>query len=235
MKTVGLMQPYFLPYIGYFQLIHAVDEFVVYDDIKYTKRGWINRNRFLEKGGPVYFSVPLKHDSDFLHVRDRVIADNFPEYRHKTLRRLKAAYRNAPYFDEGYHIFEHCYNFDDRNLFRFVRKSIEVVCESLGIATPIITSSTLPNVGPELRSTERVLAVCKERGANRYINPIGGVELYDKSHFAAHGVDLQFIRPKTVEYSQGGATFVPNLSIVDVIMFNGLQRTRSFLDEFELV
>lgn len=233
--TLGLMQPYFLPYIGYFQLIHAVDVFVVYDDIKYTKRGWINRNRFLDRGKPEYFSIPLRKDSDFLHVRDRELAESFPDLRHKTLRRLEAAYRKAPHFEVGFDLVRRCYNYDDSNLFRFIRNSIEVVCNSLGIETPVVTSSTLQNAGPDLKAAERVLAVCRAVGASQYVNPIGGVELYDRDYFADQGVELRFIRTKGFEYAQFDHPFVPNLSIIDVVMFNGLERTRELLDAFDLI
>ncbi len=74
---LAIMQPYFFPYIGYFQLINTVDEFVVYDNIEFTKKGWINRNRILVNGKDEYITLPIKKDSDFLHVKDRFLAETW--------------------------------------------------------------------------------------------------------------------------------------------------------------
>src|SRR5258705_11030314 len=97
---LAVMQPYFFPYIGYFQLIAAVDLFIVYDNIKYTKKGWINRNRMLRNGKDVMFSVPLKNDSDYLDVCERELAADFN--RDKLFNQLKGAYRGAPNFSQTF-------------------------------------------------------------------------------------------------------------------------------------
>src|SRR5690349_10134683 len=112
---LAIMQPYFFPYIGYFQLINASDLFIVYDNIQYTKKGWINRNRFLQNGKDVLFSIPLKKDSDYLDVRDRDLALDFNKT--KLLNQIKAAYQRAPYMNETYPIIEEIIQFDDINLF----------------------------------------------------------------------------------------------------------------------
>src|SRR2546421_3494048 len=101
---VAIMQPYFFPYIGYFQLISSVDLFIIYDDIKYTKKGWINRNRFLRNGADCVFTVPVRKDSDFLDVKDRLLARDFD--RIKLVNQLREAYRRAPHFDEAFPIVE---------------------------------------------------------------------------------------------------------------------------------
>src|SRR5437016_10802468 len=101
---VAIMQPYFFPYIGYFQLIHSVDLFIIYDNIKYTKKGWINRNRFLRNGAEVVFTVPLRKDSDFLNVKDRTVAGDFG--RGKLVNQLREAYRRAPHFDHAFPVVE---------------------------------------------------------------------------------------------------------------------------------
>ena len=115
---LAIMQPYFFPYIGYFQLIAAVDQFVVYDNIKYTKKGWINRNRILQNGTDVMFSLPLKSASDASYVCARELAANFN--RDKLLNQLAGAYRHAAYFDQTFALLEQIVRYEDPNLFRYL-------------------------------------------------------------------------------------------------------------------
>jgi len=211
------MQPYFLPYIGYFQLIAAVDLFVVYDDIKYTKKGWINRNRMLQNGAAAVFSLPLKHDSHALEVREREIAPDFN--RRKMLSRFEGAYRNAPYFAVTFPVIEQIVRYQDVNLFHFLHHSLGRICEHLQINTRVVISSTL-NIDENATGEEKVLALCAAVGAGSYVNAIGGVDLYSKETFRDRGVELEFIQSKSFEYPQFGNAFVPWLSIIDVMMFN---------------
>ncbi len=230
---LAVMQPYFLPYIGYFQLIAAADLFVVYDNIKYTKKGWINRNRMLLNGVAATFSLPLKSGSDRLHVRDRELAGHFdPE---DLLNKFKGAYRRAPYFAQTLPLVEQIVRNEDANLFRFLHHSIVKVCAHLGIATGIRISSQLA-VDAELKSEDKVLALCEAVGAGTYVNSIGGIELYSKEVFRRKGIDLQFIQSKPFEYPQFGGPFVPWLSIIDVMMFNPLDAVRgSIATDYELL
>ncbi len=214
------MQPYFMPYIGYFQLIAAVDKFIVYDNIKYTKKGWINRNRMLQSGKDAMFSLPLKSDSDCLNVCERELAADFN--RGKLLNQLNGAYRRAPYFDQTFPLIEQIVQYDEMNLFRYLRHSIAKTCEHLGISTEIRISSDIA-INHDLKSQDKVLALCEAVGASTYVNTIGGTTLYLKETFRERGVELTFIRPKPFEYVQFGAGFVPWLSIVDVLMFNSLE------------
>jgi hypothetical protein len=230
---VGIMQPYFLPYIGYFQLIAAVDRFVVYDNIKYTKKGWINRNRLLQNGGDAVFSLPLKKDSDSLDVRERRLAEDF--HRQKLVNQFAGAYRGAPHFDSGIELVRKVVVNPDANLFEYIHSSIVAVCHYLGITTEIEISSNVP-ADHGAKGEDRVLSICKALGASVYINTIGGIELYSRSHFAGEGIELKFIRPRPFEYPQLGSAFVPWLSIIDVIMFNSVDEIRSsLLTNFELV
>jgi hypothetical protein len=217
------MQPYFLPYIGYYQLIGAVDLFIVYDNIKYTKKGWINRNRLLQNGRDVVFTLPLKSDSDFLDVRDRELAATFdPD---KLVNQIGGAYRRAPYFTQTATLVATIVRHDERNLFRFLHHSIVKTCEHLGIATEIRASSEVP-IDHRLRNQQRVLALCEAVGASTYVNAIGGTELYADDEFRGRNIELKFIRPGPFAYQQFGDSFVPWLSIVDVMMFNSLDAIR---------
>ncbi len=218
-KKVAIMQPYFFPYVGYFQLINAVDTFIIYDNIKYTKKGWINRNRMLNHGSDAIFSLPLRKGSDALDVREREIASDFNES--KLLNQLREAYRKAPYQEAVLKMIEGVLAGGERNLFVFVHKSIQGVCKFLKIPTQIVVSSTI-DIDHSLQSQDKVLALCQAVRADTYINAIGGVELYSQDVFANAGIKLKFLRSRLVEYAQFDAPFVPWLSIIDLMMFNSV-------------
>jgi hypothetical protein len=220
---LAIMQPYFLPYIGYYQLIAAVDAFVVYDNIKYTKRGWINRNRMLLNGADVTFSLPLKKDTDALDVVQRELAADFD--RTKLLNQFKGAYGRAPYFAQTMPLLERIVRCDDNNLFRYIYHSIVETCAHLGISTEIGISSGMA-IDHDLKGQDKVLALCQALNADTYINAIGGTELYSREDFEARDIDLKFIKSKPFVYPQLGAPFVPWLSIIDVLMFNPLDSVR---------
>ena len=230
---LAIMQPYFLPYIGYFQLINAVDLFIVYDNIKYTKKGWINRNRILQNGNDVMFSLPLKSDSDFLNVRDRQLPEDFsPD---KLLNQIRGAYRRAPNFAETFLLIEQIMRYEERNLFKFIHHSITRMCENIGITTEIKVSSNIA-IDHLLKSQDKVIAICEAVDASTYINPIGGMELYSKDAFTERDLELKFIKLKPYEYNQFGKDFVPWLSIIDVMMLNTLDAIRETIDSgYELI
>lgn len=214
---LAIMQPYFFPYIGYFQLVAAVDVFIVYDNIKYTKKGWMNRNRMLQNGKDVMFSLPLKKNSDYLDVCERELAAAFnPD---KLLNQFKGTYRSAPHFAETFPLIESIVRYQETNLFRFLHHSMLRTCEHLSIRTDIRISSDIA-IDHGLKGQDKVLALCEAVDAETYVNTTGGIELYSKETFREKGIDLKFIKSKPLEYPQFGDTFVPWLSIIDVMMFN---------------
>lgn len=225
---VGIMQPYFFPYLGYFQLMNAVDEFVLYDNIEFTKKGWINRNRILVNGKDDYITLPLKKDSDFLHVKDRVLAESWPQDRKKMLNKISGSYRKAPQFDIVFPLIEKVCLFEGSNLFDFIYHSIDAVKKYLDIPCSLVISSMIP-IDHSLRSENKVIAICKDRKASTYINPIGGLELYNAEHFREDGIELRFIKMNPLTYSQFGKEFVPALSVIDVMMFNPREEIKHFL------
>jgi len=230
---LAIMQPYFLPYIGYFQLIAAVDIFIVYDNIKYTKKGWINRNRMLQNDTDVMFSLPLKKDSDSLDVVERELAADFN--RDKLLNQFKGAYRRAPYFEQTFPLIEQIVRYDEVNLFRYLHHSIIKTCEHLNITTEIKISSDV-DIDHTRQSQDKVIALCEAVGATGYINAIGGMELYSKEAFQMRGIDLKFVKSKPFEYPQFGNEFVPWLSIIDVMMFNPIEAIQTFITtNYELI
>jgi hypothetical protein len=228
---LAIMQPYFFPYIGYFQLISAVDKFIVYDDIEYTKKGWINRNRILMNGKDFLFTLPLKKDSDFLSINKRFLADSYPSDKKKLIGQIQSAYSKSPGFATVFPVIEECLNFPDTNLFNFILNSILKVCHYLDIKTEIILSSSL-EIDPRLKGEKKVIAINKKMNSSVYINAIGGQSLYSREEFLKNQIDLKFIQTMPVQYSQFQNEFVPNLSIIDVMMFNTREKIHEYLDSF---
>jgi len=227
------MQPYFLPYIGYFQLIAAVDQFIVYDNIKYTKKGWINRNRVLQNGIDVTFSLPLKNDSDHLDICQRVLSSEFN--RDKLLNQVKGYYRKAPYFEQTMPLIEQIVRYENNNLFAYLHHSIVQICKHFGITTDILISSNIA-IDPTLKSQDKVLALCLATHAKTYVNAIGGTALYSKDIFHGKCIDLKFIKSRSFEYKQFEKPFVPWLSIVDVLMFNPIDAVKNcVIANYELI
>jgi hypothetical protein len=223
---LGIMQPYFMPYLGYYQLIAAVDVFVLYDNIKYTKKGWINRNRMLLNGTDAMFSLPLKNASDALDVVERELAPDFsPD---KLLRQFRAAYSRAPEFARTWPLLQAVLETGERNLFRFIHRSLLATCAHLGLDTEIRISSPIP-IDHTLKAQDKVLALSLALGADTYINSMGGVELYSPAAFRERNIELRFIRPMPLQYPQFGGPFVPWLSIIDVLMFNPLDVVRGWV------
>ena len=230
---IAIMQPYFLPYIGYFQLINAVDTFVIYDNIQFTKKGWINRNRILVNGKDEYITLPLKKASDYLDINQRKLVDSFSEDKEKMLRKIMEVYKKAPYFVETYNLLNQIFDYKNSNLFEFIFHSVQVICTHCDIKTPFVVSSSI-NIDHTLKAEKKVLAICKELKASEYINPIGGTTLYDKNYFLEHRVNLYFLKTKPFEYAQFSNSFITYLSIIDVLMFNSKESIINFLSAFDL-
>ena len=233
--TLGIMQPYLFPYIGYFQLLAAVDRFVIYDDVTFIKQGWINRNRMLINGEATFFTVPLAHKSSAVAICETEIS-TAPEHRRwveKTLKSFDNAYRRAPEFATTYPLLERVFGKATARISELAVDSIRAVAELLDIPTPIVETSSVYSNG-HLHGEDRVIAICKAEGADRYVNASGGRELYAHGRFAAEGIDLRFLTPRPIEYPQFGDTFVPWLSIIDVMMFNPVARVREYLRACEV-
>lgn len=223
------MQPYLFPYIGYFQLIQNVDEFIVYDNIQFTKKGWINRNRILVNGNESYLTLPLKKDSDYLDIKDRYITEDWTIERKKIINKIKETYIKAPFFQTVFPLIEEIFNFENKNLFQFIYNSLKQINNYLDIKTPLIVSSSI-EINHSLKAEDKVIALCKARLANNYINPIGGIELYSKEIFKEEGLELQFLKTNNIIYPQFKNEFVPFLSIIDVIMFNNKEKVLEYLN-----
>lgn len=233
MKT-AIMQPYFFPYIGYWQLLAAVDIFVVYDDVQYIKGGWINRNNILLNGAASRITLPVETG----HQQDRINQRHFVDYSHhcgKILKKLTAAYRKAPYFPEVKVLVESLLAVEADHVAEALGKQLQLLAQHLGITTRFMKSSELNIADAGLAGQNRIIEICRATKADKYYNSIGGMPLYDPKAFADAGITLRFIQPRPRVYEQFGQAFVPNLSILDVLMFNSLNQIQSRLREFELV
>lgn len=231
---LGLNQPYLFPYLGYFQLLHAVDRFVVYDDVGFIKQGWIHRNHLLINGEASLFTVPVRDQSSFRPIREVLIDDRGSHrWRSKLLKTIDNAYRRAPEFDTVFPLVEHVLNPGVSRIGELALRSIKAVAGFLDLTTTFVDSTTVYG-NDELAGEARVLDICAREGATVYINPTGGRHLYSANRFAEGGVQLHFIVPSFPAYRQFGAEFVPGLSIIDVLMFNPRAVVREYLSQHRL-
>lgn len=232
--TAAVMQPYLFPYIGYFQMINAVDVFVFYDDVNFIKGGWINRNRMLISGSDKLFTVPLKDASSFKLIKDVEINNEVPAYS-KILTTIAQSYKKAPFFSEVFPIIESVFRSPSSTIADLAILSIKAVNEYLGISTILKRSSVDFPDTKGLERAERLIAICKRTGAEKYINVIGGQELYTKEYFSSQGIDLKFIKSEPIAYKQFDNEFVPWLSIIDVLMFNSVEEVHHLLKKYQIL
>lgn len=229
---VAIMQPYFFPYIGYWQLINTVDTFVIYDDVNFIKRGWVNRNNILVNNTAKLVSVPLiKASQNKLINQISVFTDD--NWQEKFLRTIKLSYQKAKYFESVNSLIERIVLFNENNLAKFLTNQILEICYYLNIDTKIEVSS-MKYDNQSLKAESRILDICKQEKASLYINPQGGKELYNATNFRKEGIELKFLNTGNIRYSQLKSEFVPYLSIIDVLMFNPKEKVKELLLEFNL-
>lgn len=231
---IAIMQPYLFPYIGYFQLMSAVEAFVIYDNVQFIKNGWINRNRFLVNGQPHTFTFGVKNASTFLPINQREFASNHAYEAAKFLKYLRGNYAAAPFFEPVNALVADILAFERNNVAEKITHSLRRIKNYLGLSTALEVASNL-NTATDLQAQERVIALCKFLNGSHYINAIGGQELYSRDSFANAGIQLAFLKTAPLTYPQFGAAFVPNLSIIDVMMFNSVETVRKLLSMYEFV
>ena len=230
---IGIMQPYFFPYIGYFQLLNMVDKYLVFDDGQYAKNKWAYRNQILINGAPGYFRVTLLKANPAQQFNEIRISNDIKE-KSKKIRTLDLAYRKAPHYSEVMPILEQFLTADYDNLSKYNVASNRLVCNYLGIKTEILLSSAL-STDKSLKKQYSIFDECRTLGCNEYINSIGGMELYDFEEFRENGIELAFLKPDDITYPQFGGEFVPNLSIIDVMMFNSVPEIQDMLNRYTLI
>ena len=231
---IAIMQPYFLPYIGYFQLIYAVDKFVFYDDVNYIKSGWINRNRIIINNQPQYISLTLQKASSFKKINQITIDQ---QKSNKLLKTIELNYKKAPYFHMVFPMIEELFGFliINNNLAQVAGESVQRVCNYLNWNKTFEYSSHSYADTQGQERAQRLISIAKKNKADTYINPIGGKTLYKKEDFTQHDINLWFINGQITPYVQFQHEFIPGLSIVDVLMFNSISEVHKMLTQFELV
>ena len=254
---LAIMQPYFFPYIGYFQAIYAVDKYILYSNLSFIKDGWMNRNRISIKDGTVSMvTVPLIHKSSntfIYHIR----VDNSRKWNTKLLKTIYLNYKGSPYFEEVYPLLESVLTGSYDYLYELNASIISSIAHFIGIKTPVefrnkekyleledqllkVEEGDYTDFPYLLKTTPvkkvaRVLALSKNEQADTFVNAIGGQVLYDKGEFAQYGIDLKFLQTDHFSYPQFSNEFTPDLSIIDVLMHNGSVKTLELIKKYTLV
>ena len=224
------MQTYFLPYIGYWQLINLVDQFVIYDDVDFIKGGYINRNSLLVNKSNFLFTLSLKKSSTNKKINEIFLGDiNF-----KILKTIKQSYKKAPFFNDVFPLIEDIFCYEEKNLALFISYSLKKISKYLNIDTDFIFSSSL-NYNKESSAENKVINICKILNSNNYVNSYGGLFLYNKDNFIKQNIVLSFLKTNKYSYRQFKNPFVSNLSIIDIIMFNDIIDTTKLLNNYKLL
>lgn len=230
---IGVMQPYIFPYIGYFQLINLVDKFVFYDDVNFKKRSWINRNKILINNKGFLFTIPLSQSSQNISINKICISHNY-NWKRKFLLSLEKSYHRAPFFKEIFSIVQQVFSKEKKMISEMCIESVTSVLAYLDIQTLIIKSSSIYQ-NKHMKGQDRIIDICKKENSDIYYNLIGGLKLYDREKFFSNGISLKFIRAHKSNYKQFTDVHTPNLSILDILMFNSKEQIKTMLDSYNII
>lgn len=250
------MQPYFFPYIGYFQAIRAADKYILYNNLDFITEGWMNRNRIMIKGhNPAYIHVIVNAKSSNKKIFE-IEVNCAKNWKKKLIKTLELNYKGSKYFDETFFFLKELILQDNKLLFEYNGNIIKKISEYLEIDTEIVYEDEKYrslemellhldkgdySVFPDLfltrpvKKVARVIQICKKENAKIFINAIGGRELYNKDEFLKYGIEIYFIETKEYKYNQFSQKFHSNLSIIDVLMHNGKENTIKLLNQYELI
>ena len=234
--TVAIMQPYIFPYLGYYQLVNAVDEFVFFDDVHFINKGWINRNNLLQQNQPYRFTIPLVKASQNKKIIEIEVAD-FDKWRKDFLKLVAFNYKKAPHFEFVFSwLSAFLYKKEYKLIAELAADSVREVAGLLSIDTRFNYSHAVNyTTAQQQDGPAKIIAICKFLNADKYINPRNGTELYEKEKFIANNIDLNFINISELKYTQFKKDiFVPHLSFIDILMFNSLAETKLLLEKYTL-
>jgi hypothetical protein len=236
---LGIMQPYFFPYIGYFQLINAVDKWIIFDIIQYMRHHWINRNRILHPiSGWQYIIVPLKKYSREIMIKDVRIAIE-QDWGNSIIAQLQHYRKKAPYFKTTIGFLKDCFftvETEEESISKLNTGLLKKTCEVLDIK---FNYDVCSEMNLQLRDItapgDWALEISAQVGAEEYINPVGGMELFNPMKFKEKGIKLNFIKPELIPYKQNNYEFVPDLSIIDVMMWNSTEEIKAMLNAYKII
>lgn len=218
---IAVMQPYFFPYIGYFQLIKSADIFILYDDVTFIKKGWIHRNKLCFNNTECWFTIPVKDASQYREIKDTKVCDaEIAKWERKFFASIACFYGKQRHVSEGRSLVEQALSLPYDSIAELAENSLRLCCRYLGITTPIMRSSQL-DVPATLSREKRLIEICRRYHADRYINASGGQELYSQNMFSPYNIQLEFIHPLLKPYRVRGRNFMPGLSVLDAIMCCG--------------
>jgi hypothetical protein len=227
---IAVMQPYFFPYIGYWQLIHSVDTFVIYDDVNFIKQGYVNRNNILQNQKAHLFTLELIGASSNKKINEIKIGGN----SNKLLKTIKQNYSKSPFYKDVLPVLDEILNNEEKELSKFLGFSLERIVGYLDLDTKFLYSSDIKN-DKTFKAQDRLIEMSKILNATGYINSIGGIELYDKEIFSQNDINLSFLKSSEISYKQFNNEFIHNLSIIDVLMFNSKNNVKNMLNQFQLI
>lgn len=233
MKKIAIMQPYIFPYIGYFQLMNAVDTFIILDNVQYINRGWINRNRILINGRDNLFTFSLKKDSRDKMISERYFSDEFKKEKEKFFLKIHCAYAKAPYYQECESLLRDCMGYQSKNVPEFIVYTLQRLCSYMGINTHIVFASEI--LEKTSAGESYIVKLCESLDADIYINPIGGQNLYSKENFKKKKIELYFLETQKFVYPQFSNEFIECLSIIDIMMFNSKDEIKLLLERYKLI
>ena len=228
------MQPYIFPYLGYYQLVNAVDKFLLLDDVTYINKGWINRNSLLINGEAQFFVMPVEGASQNKIINSLVLL-NDKKWRNKLVKTIMMAYKKGVGFNRFFPVLNEILEFESNQLSEFLSNSIQSICNYLDIRTQIVISTSNYN-NIQLKGQDRIIDLCLKENAQTYLNPLGGKLLYDTRTFEESGIRLSFLKTELNPYKQIAASqFVPGLSIIDMLMNCPKEFVQQELNKFRLV
>jgi len=234
---IAVMQPYIFPYLGYYQLVGSVDNFVFFNDVNYIKKGWINRNQIIQDKTIIKFTIPLSNASQNKFICDITIF-NYAKWRVDFEKCIKFCYKKAPYFTPVYKLIEFIlYKKNYLSVDDLAQSSVKIISNYLGLNTKFFVSSEINYNRDECESgQQKILNITKNLGASDYINPINGKELYNYNIFLQNSINLNFIKMRPIIYKQfDNNEFIPYMSIIDVLMFNSKEQIALMLKEYDLI
>ncbi|ULC60556.1 WbqC family protein [Flaviramulus sp. BrNp1-15] len=232
---LGIMQPYFFPYLGYFSLIDATDFWVVFDEVQFIRHGWVERNRVQNSdGGWQYIKVPLVKAPRQNLIKDTFIRFN-ENWESKILAQLTCYKKKAPYYNQVINLLEKIFEKKNKDITSLNILVLKKVCEYIGMEfnydvfsqTEMDFSSTIKKPG------DWALQISKYYEASTYVNPYGGIDIFDRENFQKEGIGIKFLKNNLDIYNQRNKKFEPGLSIIDVLMFNSPKETKKLIESYK--